>query len=240
MFQELKSDYPSFKPPANGLGLLTPWADQGILLLNTCLTVQAHEANSHKDKGWEPFTQKVIDTVVKVRSRGVVFIAWGTPAQKRCAKITGGKHLVLKGVHPSPLAAHKGFFGCGHFRKTNDWLEERYGKEGIIDWNLDVQKPIKAAGSTNEPVKVAASQAKSVEKSGPTTELPVVKNGKPAVTKKDFDDEDDADAIEALEELVRSDAIEAPQEDDQKENQLTPRKEADKVNEEKVDSLDEK
>jgi uracil-DNA glycosylase len=138
MYIALRKDYPDFKaPPRNG-GLLTPWADRGVLLLNTCLTVRAHEANSHANRGWERLTQKVIDTIVAKRTKGVVFLAWGSPAQKRCAKITGTKHLVLKSVHPSPLSAHKGFMDCGHFRKANDWLEERYGADGVIDWNLDV------------------------------------------------------------------------------------------------------
>ena len=105
-------------------------------MINTALTVRAHEAGSHSNKGWEPFTQKVIDTVVKVRTRGVVFLAWGLPAAKRCTKITGTKHLVLKSVHPSPLSAHKGFFDCGHFKMTNEWLNGRYGKDGEIDWDL--------------------------------------------------------------------------------------------------------
>ncbi|WPG99007.1 Uracil-DNA glycosylase [Acrodontium crateriforme] len=134
----LKKDYPEFKPPPNKGGLLTPWADSGVLLLNTCLTVRAHLPNSHAQKGWERFTQKVIDTVAKKRTRGVVFLAWGSPAQKRCAGINTTKHLVLKSVHPSPLAAHKGFFDGGHFKKANEWLESRYGKDGIIDWNLNV------------------------------------------------------------------------------------------------------
>ena len=138
MYTALKNDYPSFKPPPNNSGLLTPWADSGVLLLNTCLTVRAHEANSHSNKGWEKFTQKVIDLVAEKRKRGVVFLAWGTPAQKRCAKINGSKHLVLKSVHPSPLSASRGFFGCGHFRKANEWLRERYGEEGVIEWDLDV------------------------------------------------------------------------------------------------------
>ncbi|KAK4549167.1 hypothetical protein LTR36_007625 [Oleoguttula mirabilis] len=138
MYIALKKDYPDFKaPPKNG-GLLTPWADHGVLLLNTCLTVRAHEANSHAGKGWEKFTQKVIDTVAKKRTMGVVFLAWGTPAQKRCTGINSSKHLVLKSVHPSPLSAHKGFLDCGHFKKANAWLKERYGDEGVIDWNLDV------------------------------------------------------------------------------------------------------
>jgi len=139
MYIALKKDYPSFKePPRNG-GLLTPWADRGVLMLNTCLTVRAHEANSHAGKGWEKFTQKVIDTVARKRTKGVVFLAWGSPAQKRCAGVNGSKHLVLKSVHPSPLSAHKGFLDCGHFKKANEWLRERYGEEGEIDWNLDVK-----------------------------------------------------------------------------------------------------
>ena len=138
MYIALEKDYPDFEaPPKNG-GLLTPWADHGVLLLNTCLTVRAHEANSHAGKGWEKFTQKVIDTVAKKRTRGVVFLAWGTPAQKRCTGINGSKHLVLKSVHPSPLSAAKGFFDCGHFKKANEWLKERYGDDGVIDWNLNV------------------------------------------------------------------------------------------------------
>lgn len=108
-------------------------------MLNTCLTVRAHEANSHSKKGWERLTQKVIDTVAAKRTKGVVFLAWGKPAQDRCSKINGAKHLVLKSVHPSPLSAHKGFFDCGHFKKANEWLKERYGEDGVIDWNLDVK-----------------------------------------------------------------------------------------------------
>lgn len=109
IYKALSTDYPSFKPPPKDGGLLTPWSDRGVLLLNTCLTVRAHDANSHANRGWERFTQKVIDTVAAKRTRGVVFLAWGSPAQKRCVKINGSKHLVLKSVHPSPLSAHKGF-----------------------------------------------------------------------------------------------------------------------------------
>ncbi|KAI5235358.1 uracil-DNA glycosylase [Aureobasidium subglaciale] len=138
MYKALKKEYPSFEPPPNKGGLLTPWADRGVLLLNTCLTVRAHEANSHAGKGWEKFTQKVIDLVCQKRTNGVVFLAWGSPAQKRCAGINTSKHHVLKSVHPSPLSAHKGFFDCGHFTKANEWLKERYGDEGVIDWNLNV------------------------------------------------------------------------------------------------------
>jgi uracil-DNA glycosylase len=138
MYTCLKNDYPDFTPPANKGGLLTPWADHGVLLLNTCLTVRAHEANSHANRGWEKFTQKVIDTVAKYRTKGVVFLAWGTPAGKRVVKVDKVRHLVLTSVHPSPLSASRGFFTCGHFKKANVWLNERYGgKEGEIDWSLD-------------------------------------------------------------------------------------------------------
>ena len=139
IYKLLLKEYPdTFKPPPKKGGLLTPWADRGVLLLNTCLTVRAHEANSHANKGWEKFTQKVIDIVAKQRMEGVVFLAWGNPAQKRCAKIDKQRHHVLQSVHPSPLSAARGFFDCGHFRKTNEWLKERYGEGGEIDWNLDV------------------------------------------------------------------------------------------------------
>jgi uracil-DNA glycosylase len=136
MYICLKNDYPSFAPPANKGGLLTPWADRGVLLLNTCLTVRAHEANSHANRGWERFTQKVIDLVAAKRTRGVVFMAWGTPAGKRVLKVDAKRHLVLKSVHPSPLSAARGFFDCGHFRKANEWLVGRYGEAGEVDWAL--------------------------------------------------------------------------------------------------------
>jgi len=109
MYKALKKDYPTFKSPPNNSGLLTPWADRGVLLLNTCLTVRAHEPNSHAGRGWEKFTQKVIDTVAKVRTRGVVFLAWGKPAQLRVNKVDKIKHCVLQSVHPSPMSAARGF-----------------------------------------------------------------------------------------------------------------------------------
>ncbi|KAJ2970829.1 hypothetical protein NQ176_g7996 [Zarea fungicola] len=108
----------------------------GVLMLNTCLTVRAHEANSHSNRGWERLTQKVIDLIAQKRSRGVVFMAWGTPAGKRVTKVDKQRHLVLQSVHPSPLSASRGFFDCGHFKKANDWLVARYGSEGEIDWAL--------------------------------------------------------------------------------------------------------
>ncbi|KAH6656956.1 uracil-DNA glycosylase-like protein [Truncatella angustata] len=136
MYTCLKKDYPSFVPPPNKGGLLTPWADRGVLLLNTCLTVRAHEPNSHANRGWEKFTQRVIDLVAQKRTRGVVFMAWGTPAGKRVVKVDKKRHLVLTSVHPSPLSASRGFFDCGHFRKANDWLVTRYGEGSEIDWDL--------------------------------------------------------------------------------------------------------
>ena len=143
IYKLLQKEYPeTFHPPPKKGGLLTPWADRGVLLLNTCLTVRAHEANSHSKKGWEKFTQKCIDIVARQRTRGVVFLAWGSPAQQRVAKVDKQRHCILASVHPSPLSAMKGFFDCGHFRKTNEWLKERYGDEGVIDWNLDVKPEV--------------------------------------------------------------------------------------------------
>jgi uracil-DNA glycosylase len=109
MYKALKNDYPSFVPPQNNGGLLTPWAERGVLLLNTCLTVRAHEANSHANRGWERFTGKVIEIVDKQRRGGVVFLAWGSPAAKRVAKVDKKRHNVLMSVHPSPLSAARGF-----------------------------------------------------------------------------------------------------------------------------------
>lgn len=211
MYLALAHDYPSFTPPPRNSGLLTPWAEQGVLMLNTCLTVRAHEAASHQNKGWERFTQKVIDTVAKTRTRGVVFLAWGKPAQQRCKGLgTSGKHLVLQSVHPSPLSAHKGFLTCGHFKKTNEWLKERYGDDGVINWDLNKPKPI-APPKTEGPVKVTADQEKGADEAGPTTELVEEKQADRSASfmasdgKNDNEAEDeDADAIEALEEIAQA------------------------------------
>lgn len=140
MYIALRNDYPNglFNPPPPSVGgLLTPWAERGVLLLNTCLTVRAHEPKSHAEKGWERLTARAIEAVEKVHSRrGVVFMAWGTPAQKVVSKVDAKKHLVLKAVHPSPLSAARGFFDCGHFKKANEWLKQRYGEDGQVDWAL--------------------------------------------------------------------------------------------------------
>lgn len=108
MYTAIARDYPDFKPPPNNSGLLTPWASRGVLLLNSALTVRAHEANSHAGKGWERLTRRVVELVDRSRRSGVVFLAWGAHAQERCSKV-GARHLVLKSVHPSPLSAHRGF-----------------------------------------------------------------------------------------------------------------------------------
>jgi uracil-DNA glycosylase len=111
IYKGIKVDYPDFEAPPDKGGLLIPWAERGVLMLNTCLTVRAHQANSHSNKGWEKFTQKVIDLVARVRTNGVVFLAWGRPAGMRVAKINKEKHCILQSVHPSPLSAHHGFVG---------------------------------------------------------------------------------------------------------------------------------
>ena len=114
-------------------GDLRYWASQGVLLLNTVLTVRAHEAASHRGIGWEEFTDAVIRTVDR-QERPVVFLLWGSPAAKKEALLTNKSHLVLKAPHPSPLSAYRGFFGCGHFKKANEYLAEHGEKE--IDWQI--------------------------------------------------------------------------------------------------------
>lgn len=103
--------------------------------LNTCLTVRAHQANSHQKQGWEQFTQRVLDSVAAHREKGVVFMAWGKPASERVKAVDTKKHLKLESVHPSPLSAARGFFECRHFVKANDWLTSHYGIEQVIRWD---------------------------------------------------------------------------------------------------------
>jgi uracil-DNA glycosylase len=114
-------------------GNLEHWAQQGVLLLNSVLTVEAGEAASHQKRGWERFTDAIIRTV-NDRADPVVFLLWGAYAQKKAAFVDGNRHLVLTAAHPSPLAAHNGFFGSGHFSKTNAFLQERGLTQ--IDWAL--------------------------------------------------------------------------------------------------------
>ena len=114
-------------------GHLTAWADQGVLLLNSVLSVEASRAASHQGKGWETFTDKVIDVINRER-QGVVFMLWGSYAQRKGAFIDGERHCILKAPHPSPLSAHRGFFGCGHFLMANEYLQGR--GDTPIDWSL--------------------------------------------------------------------------------------------------------
>lgn len=121
IFKELKQDL-GMPMPENGD--LTRWANQGVLLLNSVLTVEKDKAASHQKRGWEQFTDKII-SVVNDNCENVVFILWGAYAQKKAAFVDRKKHLVLESVHPSPLSAHRGFFGSKPFSKTNDWLSQK-------------------------------------------------------------------------------------------------------------------
>lgn len=109
IYKEIQNEYPDFELPPEKGGLLTPWADRGVLMLNTSLTVRAHQPASHSNKGWESFTQKAINLVDRVRNHGVVFLAWGKAAEARVAKINRQKHCVLLSKHPSPYSANSGF-----------------------------------------------------------------------------------------------------------------------------------
>ena len=130
IFKELKSDMGISQPSH---GCLTSWAKQGVLLLNATLTVEAGKAGSHQNKGWETFTDRVIELLNRHRTH-LVFILWGSYAQKKGAFINEEKHLVLKAPHPSPFSADRGFFGCAHFSKTNAFLK-KHGKIEI-DWSI--------------------------------------------------------------------------------------------------------
>ncbi len=128
MYKELQDDMHCTIPDN---GYLKPWAEQGVLLLNTVLTVRAHQANSHQKKGWELFTDRVIQEV-NALDRPIVYFLWGKPAQAKKAMLNNKKHLVLECPHPSPLSAHRGFFGCKHFSKANEFLQS-HGIGGV-DW----------------------------------------------------------------------------------------------------------
>ncbi len=130
IYKELSDDV-GFADP--GHGELTDWARQGVLLLNTVLTVRSGEPKSHRDKGWEIFTDRVIELLDK-REEPIVFLLWGSDAQQKKALIKNPKHRILQTVHPSPLSAYRGFFGCRHFSKANEILAQ-LGKEPI-DWSL--------------------------------------------------------------------------------------------------------
>jgi uracil-DNA glycosylase len=130
MFKEIRTDL-GVEPAAHGC--LQAWADQGVLLLNSVLTVESGRAGAHQGMGWEEFTNAVI-AAVNEQNQGVVFMLWGSYAHKKGRGIDHQKHLVLKAPHPSPLSAYRGFFGCQHFSQANRWLGER--GFGAIDWAL--------------------------------------------------------------------------------------------------------
>jgi len=131
IFKELESDLGIPQPDT---GFLLPWAREGVLLLNTVLTVRSGSPNSHKGKGWEEFTDCVI-RLLNEREQPLVFLLWGAHARAKKTIITQSRHLILEAVHPSPLSAHAGFFGCRHFSKANAFLES-HGL-GAVDWRIE-------------------------------------------------------------------------------------------------------
>jgi len=132
IYKELQADL-GIQPPSHGY--LESWAQQGVLLLNAVLTVEQSNANAHQGKGWEVFTDRIIH-LVNERCESVVFMLWGNYAQKKGAFIDVERHLVLKAPHPSPLSAHRGFLGCGHFSQANRYLKARGRRE--ISWQLPI------------------------------------------------------------------------------------------------------
>lgn len=131
IYKELESDLGCYIP---NNGYLVKWAKQGVLMLNAVLTVRAHQAASHQNKGWEMFTDAAI-RAVNEQDRPIVFLLWGSFAQKKAAMLNNKKHLILQAPHPSPLSAYRGFFGCKHFSQTNEFLKAN----GIepIDWQIE-------------------------------------------------------------------------------------------------------
>ena len=130
IFREIQDDL-GIAPPDHGY--LQSWAEQGVLLLNAVLTVERGRAGAHQGKGWERFTDKVVGLLNDERE-GLVFLLWGSYAMKKGAVIERGRHLVLTAPHPSPLSAHRGFFGCRHFSRANAYLEQQHVE--AIDWSL--------------------------------------------------------------------------------------------------------
>ena len=130
IFKEIQRDLGIARPDH---GCLLPWAQQGVLLLNAVLTVERSLAGSHAGKGWEGFTDDCIDALNREREN-LVFLLWGSYAQQKGRLIDRQRHLVLKAPHPSPLSAHRGFMGCAHFSRANEYLRDRH--QGTIDWRL--------------------------------------------------------------------------------------------------------
>lgn len=131
IYKELQTDL-GCRIPNNGY--LKKWADQGVLLLNTVLTVRAHQANSHQGKGWEQFTDAII-RAVNEQDRPIVYMLWGKPAQGKIPMLDNPRHLILTAPHPSPLSAYRGFFGCKHFSRANEFLQSNGVKP--IDWQIE-------------------------------------------------------------------------------------------------------
>jgi uracil-DNA glycosylase len=131
IYQELHDDLGCTIP---NNGYLKKWAEQGVLLLNTVLTVRAHQPNSHQGHGWEHFTDAIIQAV-NAQDRPIVYMLWGKPAQSKIPMLKNPKHLILKAPHPSPLSAYRGFFGCKHFSQANAFLAEN-GQE-VVDWQIE-------------------------------------------------------------------------------------------------------
>ena len=129
IYKELEDDLGCYIP---NNGYLVKWAQQGVLMLNNVLTVRAHQAASHQGIGWEQFTDAAMDILNK-QDRPIVFLLWGRPAQMKAAKLNNPNHLILKAPHPSPLSAYRGFFGCKHFSKCNNFLKEK----GLTPINWD-------------------------------------------------------------------------------------------------------
>ena len=131
IYKELNDDLGCYIP---NNGYLLKWANQGVLMLNAVLTVRAHQANSHQGKGWEQFTDAAI-RIVNEQDRPIVFLLWGGFAQKKAAMLNNPKHLILKAPHPSPLSVYRGFYGCKHFSKANEFLKAN----GVapIDWQIE-------------------------------------------------------------------------------------------------------
>ena len=130
MYKELQDDMGCYIP---NNGYLVPWAKQGVLLLNTVLTVREGEANSHRNRGWENFTDRVIE-LLNERKDPIIFLLWGNNAKEKIKLITNPRHYILTTVHPSPLSANRGFMGCKHFSKTNEILKSLGEKE--IEWQI--------------------------------------------------------------------------------------------------------
>ena len=131
IYKELQSDLGCYIP---NNGYLEKWAKQGVLMLNTVLTVRAHKPNSHQGKGWEYFTDAIIEAVNK-EDRPIVYLLWGRPAQKKASMLNNPKHLILKAPHPSPYSADTGFFGCRHFSQANEFLRS-HGVDPV-DWQIE-------------------------------------------------------------------------------------------------------